>query len=95
VHHRPASDSDCPSDLARLVGKSLADSLDQLSKRFIFMFTRFGVAIKRNRIGSKHCLKIGGVVQGKLEIAAAYSLYGLGRFGPGLGGSAHEQLSEL
>ena len=95
MHHRPASDSNCLSDFGRMVGKGLADPLDQLSKRLIFTFARVGVAIKRDRVGPKHCLKIGGVAQSKLDISAAHGFYGLDRFRASLSGSAYKRLSEL
>ena len=78
-----------------MMGKSLVDTVDQLSKRLIFKFARVGVTIERDRVGAKHCLKIGGVAQGKLDISAAHGFYGLDRFRARLSGSPHERLSKL
>lgn len=82
MHHRPARDGDGQSDRERLIGKRLADFLDQLAEHFVFKLAHVGVAIERDRVGPKHGLKIGGMAQSKPDISAAYSFQGLGRFGP-------------
>jgi hypothetical protein len=74
--------------------KALFDPFEQLSERFIFALARLGVAVKRDRVGPEHGLEMGWVTQGKLDIGAAHSFYGLDRFRASLIGSPHQRLSE-
>ena len=95
VHHRPAGGSHFSSDFGRMVGKSLTDTLYQLSKRLVFALARVGIAIERDGVGPKHDLKIGRVSHGKLDIRPAHAFNGLNRFRASLRGGAHEGLFEL
>jgi hypothetical protein len=77
-----------------MVAKSFADTLDELSERLVLKFAGVGVTIKRDSIGPKHCLKIRGVAQSKLDICPAHVFHGLGRVRASLNGGAFERLPQ-